>query len=380
MRVDAAPARARRGARGGRPAAATSRRDTTSGRGTARGAGRRSRRRRSGTPASAARDLGRQLGRDALVGVEAEHPVAASPRRARTASAPGSPATGCAITRAVCAARDLDGGVARAAVDDDDLVAPGDAVEARPDLRRLVLADDGARHARARRAAPSGAARRSLRAAACARPRDAHARRSRAIRLRAEIGVQQAHARGRRRRAGRACARAGRGSYAPAPVGDRGPNRTPLEIEQDELGAARRARAPARSRPSGRCGRRPPRAGGGTGRRARARSRRARRRGAAGEPLARARPRSRAPVTSWVRKKLRRSSPSAAILDRRDRPRHAEAARRQRVAPRRTPARAGDGAPRLRERHAPRVHVVALHVERPDRRRRRGRRSPSAGA
>src|SRR6185503_19822671 len=100
-------------------------------------------------------DLGRELVAHALVGVEVEHPFAGRRVERELLLDP------IARPRIVHDARgvlpgDLRGGVARAAVDHDDLVAPGDAVEVQSYLARFVLADDDARDGR-----PAGNRRRS---------------------------------------------------------------------------------------------------------------------------------------------------------------------------------------------------------------------------
>src|SRR4029450_6781264 len=91
-------------------------------------------------------DLCRELGRDALVGIETEYPGLGGrlERHLLLRPIPGPRVVD--DWRGVLP-RDRDGRVARSAVHHHDLVAPGDAVEARSDLRRLVLAHDRARHA-----------------------------------------------------------------------------------------------------------------------------------------------------------------------------------------------------------------------------------------
>ena len=152
----------------------------------------------SGTPASAAPDLRRQLGRDALVGVEAEHPglrrgverdlllrpvarpgVVDHARRVRGARSRPWRRASRRPRRRSRRTRRRSRGTARCAPP-----RPG----TRPRTPR-----------RPRRAARAAPARRSLRRGR-RRTAAAQARRVRAIRLRSQVGVQQAHARGRVRR------------------------------------------------------------------------------------------------------------------------------------------------------------------------------------
>src|SRR5262245_15061592 len=180
-------------------------------------------------------DLGRQLRRRAFVGVQAEHP------------GPGGGVEGDLLLRPVArpgvvddarrvAARDLDRRVARAAVHDDDLVAPADAVEAWPDVRRLVLADDRARDSdRCRRRGgpvspllpPRGGDHRS-------RPGPARV----PIGLRAEVGFEHAHAGSGVRRAAEGALELHEVLDAPPPP--RHPaDLHALEVEQDQLRSIR---------------------------------------------------------------------------------------------------------------------------------------------
>ena len=93
------------------------------------------------------RDLGGELGRDSLIGVEGEHPVVrGQPGRVVLLVAVARPVS---MAHAVgMTARQRDRLVGAPAIDDDDLVGPRNRRKRVVDVRRLVQRDDDDRQLR----------------------------------------------------------------------------------------------------------------------------------------------------------------------------------------------------------------------------------------